>query len=228
MKAVHRRALISIAVFVSVAGAAFFAPRASAQENEWRIVHADYGWKAQRNDVTDLVRDLISRGGVNGRVSVNNQTMGGDPAVGKDKSLRIIARNRSNQQREFDYNEGAFVDAAAFVVTPDDDWDARGGDSGRDSDRDADRGASYAGRDRDDWDSLIILRGFYGVQGRMANITPLLRTMVRRGTLTLNVNNAALGGDPAIGAEKVLIVIYRYQGQEQATAIREGNTLSIP
>jgi hypothetical protein len=42
------------------------------------------------------------------------------------------------------------------------------------------------------------------------------------------VNNGNLGGDPAIGADKVLIVIYRYQGQEQAAAIREGNRLTIP
>jgi hypothetical protein len=42
------------------------------------------------------------------------------------------------------------------------------------------------------------------------------------------VNNNTLGGDPAVGADKVLIVIYRYQGEEQATAVREGNTLSIP
>jgi hypothetical protein len=37
-----------------------------------------------------------------------------------------------------------------------------------------------------------------------------------------------LGGDPAVGRDKVLTVIYRYQGREQTSAVKEGNTLSIP
>ncbi len=77
----------------------------------WQILRADYGFKNQRNDVTDILKDLVERGGVNGRVAVNNQTMGGDPAVGKDKALRVFARNRRNEERQFDYNEGGFVEA---------------------------------------------------------------------------------------------------------------------
>jgi hypothetical protein len=60
------------------------------------------------------------------------------------------------------------------------------------------------------------------------NVTERLQAMVRDGVLAVHVNNANLGGDPAIGAEKVLIVIYRYRGEEQATAVREGNRLVIP
>lgn len=33
---------------------------------------------------------------------------------------------------------------------------------------------------------------------------------------------------PAVGADKILVVIYRYQGKEAATIVREGNTLTIP
>jgi hypothetical protein len=44
-----------------------------------RITRAQYGWRDRQTDVTDLLQDLIARGGVNGRVVVNNQTMGGDP-----------------------------------------------------------------------------------------------------------------------------------------------------
>jgi len=40
--------------------------------------------------------------------------------------------------------------------------------------------------------------------------------------------NRAMGGDPAPGVEKVLIVVYRYQGNESAAAVREGSTLTIP
>lgn len=218
MKAIGHSVKFLIFLFVSATGVMLLTANLGAQDEGWQVMRADYGFKSLRIDVTDVLRDLISRGGVNGRVAVNNQTMGGDPAVGKDKSLRIFARNRGNQEREFDVNEGGFIDVRMFAVRGDD-WDDRG--PGRD---DRPRGD----RDRADDRGITIIRGFYGVQGRTVNVTEQLRTMVRNGVLALNVNNDNLGGDPAIGADKVLIVIYRYQGQEQATAVREGNRLVIP
>jgi hypothetical protein len=88
--------------------------------------------------------------------------------------------------------------------------------------------ANYGNRDQGESNSLKIIRGYYGVQGRTVNVTELLRSRIRDGVLSFVVTNGALGGDPAIGADKLLIVIYRYQGQESATAVREGNTLTIP
>ncbi len=218
MKLTNRFVVVVLAVVILAIGAAFFGTGVSAQEEGWQIVRADYGFKHQRNDVTDILKDLVGRGGVNGRVAVNNQTMGGDPAAGKDKSLRIVAKNRRNEQREFDFNEGGFVDVRMFDVRMmngrRDDWD--------------DRPANYGDRDREDWNGLKIIRGYYGVQGRMVNVTDLLRSRVRDGVLSFPVTNGALGGDPAIGADKTLIVIYRYQGQETAAAVPEGYTLTIP
>jgi hypothetical protein len=205
-----------------------FTAGVGAQEEGWQIIRADYGFRAQRSDVTDILRDLISRGGVNGRVAVNNQTMGGDPAIGRDKSLRIFARSRRNEEREFDVHEGGFIDARMFVILKDD-WDERAparDERARDERDRSDR--SRDDRDRGDARDLAIIRAFYGVQGRTANVTEQLRSLVREGVLEVNVNNANFGGDPAIGADKVLIVIYRYHGQEQATAVREGNRLVIP
>lgn len=215
MKLINRYGVFAIVIVMLAACAAIFSARAGAQEDSWQIVRADYGFRNQRTDVTDILKDLIGRGGVNGRVAVNNQTMGGDPAVGKDKQLRIFARNRRNEEREFNYYEGGFVEVQMFNVRRDD-WDDRPrGDRDRD-------------RDRDDRSGLSIIRGYYGVQGRTVNVTDLLRNQVRDGVLSLVVTNGALGGDPAIGADKILIVIYRYQGRETATAVREGNTLTIP
>jgi hypothetical protein len=212
MKFTNRYGMLLIAVALFATGV-IFSTGVGAQEEGWQIVRADYGNRNQRNDVTDILKDLIARGGVNGRVAVNNQTMGGDPAVGADKSLRIIARNRKNEEREFNYKEGSFVEARMFSVRRDD-WD--------------DRPANLGDRDRDDWNNLRIVRAYYGVQGRTVNVTEILRSRVRDGVLSLVVTNSALGGDPATGADKVLIVIYRYQGNETATAVREGNTLTIP
>lgn len=214
-------------------GITLFSAGVGAQDEGWQIMRADYGFRSMRTDVTDILRDLVSRGGVNGRVAVNNQTMGGDPAIGKDKSLRIFARNRRNEERQFDVNEGGFVEVRFFVVRGEDRDDrapARDDRPREDRDR-GDRPRDEHERDRGDRveaRDLVIIRGFYGVQGRTVNVTEQLRAMVRDGVLAVRVNNENFGGDPAIGADKVLIVIYSSRGQEQATAVREGERLLIP
>ena len=215
MKLTTRYGIFAFAFALLAICASVFSSGARAQEEGWQIQRADYGFRNQRKDVTDILKDLVGRGGVNGRVAVNNQTMGGDPAVGKDKSLRIFARNRRNEDREFNFREGGFVDVGMFEVRRDrDDWDDRGGTDG--------------GRDRDDWNGVRIIRAYYGIQGRTINVTDLLRSRARAGGLNFVVTNSAFGGDPAVGADKYLIVIYRYQGREAATFVREGNTLTIP
>src|SRR5882724_1166219 len=213
MKLTTRYGIFAVAFALFAIGASVLSSGAGAQEEGWQILRADYGFRNQRNNVTDILKDLIGRGGQNGRVAVNNQTMGGDPAVGKDKSLRIFARNRRNEEREFNFREGGFVDVRLFEVRRDrDDWDDRGGNYG----------------DRDDWNGVRIIRAYYGIQGRTINVTDLLRSRARTGGLNFVVTNSAFGGDPAVGADKYLIVIYRYQGREAATFVREGNTLTIP
>jgi hypothetical protein len=215
MKVANRYVLFVIAVAFFAVGVTVFSTGTGAQDEGWQIVRADYGFKNQRTDVTDILKDLIGRGGVNGRVAVTNQTMGGDPAVGADKSLRIFARNRRNEEREFNFKEGGFIEVRMFSVRRDDGDDHPPGAGDRD-------------RERDGGNSLRIVGAYYGVQGRTVNVTEVLRSRVREGTLSLVVTNSALGGDPAVGADKVLIVVYRYQGNETATAVGEGNTLTIP
>jgi hypothetical protein len=185
---------------------AVFPRTAAGQDEGWLVMRADYGFRSQRVDVTGILRELLSQGGVNGRIAVDNQTMGGDPSVGNDKTLRIFVKNNQGEEREFDYVEDNFVPVAIFTIRRDEDGRGRGG-----------------------WrDNLSIVRAFYGVQGKTANVTGLVQSMVRGGSVNANVNNLSMGGDPAVGAEKVLIVIYKYGGQEQATVVSENNTLSIP
>src|SRR6266852_7437675 len=195
MKFTYRYGMFVIAMVIFAIAVTVFSTGVGAQDEGWQIVRADYGFRNQRSDVTDILKDLVGRGGVNGRVVVNNQTMGGDPAPGRDKALRIFARNRRQEEREFDYNEGGYIDVRTFNVRQPD-WD--------------DRPDNYGGRGQEDWNGLRIIRAYYGVQGRTVNVTEMLRSRVRDGALTLVVTNSALGGDPAIGADKVLIVIYRY------------------
>ena len=159
MRTSNRYVTFLAALVVVSLGATIFAARAAGQDNRWRIMHADYGYGNRRTDVTDLLRQLIARGGVNGRIAVNDQTMGGDPAVGADKSLQIVARNARNQEQQFNYRrEGGFVDVNMFVVGGDD------RDRGRDDHRDDRDGyGDRGGRDRGDFSVLL---GFWGVRGR--------------------------------------------------------------
>jgi hypothetical protein len=222
MKLSTRYAIFVLAAVFVAAAITFFSASTNAQEDAWTIVRAVYGTKSQSNDVTDILEDLISRGGVNGRVAVNNQTMGGDPAVGAEKHLRIWARNRRNEEREFDYREGGFLEAGTFNVrVPDRDY--RRDDA-------HDRPANYGNRDRDrdDFQGVHIFRAYYGWQGSTVNVTELLRSRMRDGQISFVVTNSAMGGDPAIGADKILVVIYSYQGTEKAAIVREGFTLTLP
>ena len=212
------RFVICVAVMTVLAlGAGLFVASAGAQDEGWWIVRAEYGTRSQHNDVTDIVKELIGRGGVNGRVAVNNQTMGGDPAVGADKVLRIWVRNARNEQREFEYREGGFVPVEMVVARREE----------RRPDRD-DLPASYGGPERRDSDALQIVRAYYGVQGRTINVTEIVRSQLRGNSINLLVANRTFGADPAVGADKVLIVVYSYNGAETASAVPEGNTLTLP
>lgn len=223
MKFTNRVALLMISAIFLALGATIFTASAGAQNDGWWIVRAEYGTRTQHNDVTDILKDLIGRGGVNGRVAINNQTMGGDPAVGADKSLRIFARNARNEEREFSFREGSFVEAGMFNVRRADRREEGDDRAVYAVDRDRDRD-----RPRDDDYGLRIIRAFYGVQGRTTNVTELLNRRVSGNALSFVVTNDFLGGDPAVGYDKVLIIVYRYRGTETATAVREGTTVSLP
>jgi hypothetical protein len=215
MKFANRFGIFLIVLAVLVSATTLLGPGVGAQDEGWRIIRAEYGYRTQRADVTNLLTDLIARGGENGNIPVNDPAMGGDPAPGHEKTLYVLAKNRNNEERTFEFRQHSNLDVHLFDV--------------RRRDRD-DRPGNYVDRDRDrgDSDGLRIVGAYYGVQGRTVNVTDLLRSRVREGMLSLVVTNGALGGDPAVGLDKVLIVVYRYQGIETATAVREGNTVAIP
>ena len=213
MKFTNRTGILLIALAILIIGTMVSGPGAGAQDEGWRVIHAEYGYKTQRADVTNLLVDLITRGGENGQVYVNDGPMGGDPAQGHEKTLYIRAKNRSGEEREFEFKQHSFLNVHMFDV--------------RRGDRD-DRPSGDRDRDRGDSDGLRIVGAYYGVQGHTANVTELLRSRIHDGMLSFVVTNGGLGGDPAVGVDKILIVVYRYQGLETATAVREGNTLTIP
>src|SRR5258706_7261084 len=94
MKPANRYVVLAIASIVFAIAATLFTAGVGAQEEGWQIQRADYGFKNQRNDVSDILKDLIERGGVNGRVAVNKSTHGGGSGRPENKSPAKLARKR--------------------------------------------------------------------------------------------------------------------------------------
>jgi hypothetical protein len=181
-----------------------FALPASAQYSNqvmpgpgWQVVRADWGAGNRWMDVTNQVRVLLSG---NGLVKVNNANMGGDPAKGADKILRIQARNYQGQSRTFTFKEGDSVDASQF-------YSYGGGGGGGEGNAGPGWQVMYA-----DW----------GAGNRRADVTARVRTMLS-GNGQVKVNNANLGGDPAVGADKILRISARdARGQVREFSYKEG------
>jgi hypothetical protein len=76
---------------------------------------------------------------------------------------------------------------------------------------------------------LTIHSAVYGVGNRSRDVTTLLRNRVKDNTLTINVENDTLGGDPAHGVRKVLTVDYSIGDESihHTVTVNEHKTLQI-
>lgn len=176
---------------------------------EYRILNARYG-TAQRNiDVTDRLREL-ARADQTFRVS--NDTFGSDPDGGRVKALRIYAQAPGGGTRTFEYQEGSMVDGAQFSGWGGGNW-GQGGSGGW---------AGGGGR------GLEITRAVYGVGGRSMDVTDRLRSRVVNDRIDVKVGNGEMGGDPAPGRPKVLMVWYSTGRGERQARISEGDRLRLP
>ena len=193
------------------------APAGAQNGTGWQVVKAEWGAGNRWRDVTKQVRRLLSG---NGRVIVSNDTMGGDPAYGVPKTLRIRATNSRGQSQQFTYREGDMIDARQF--------NNNGGPGGPGPGYPGNPGYRPPPNPGYGNGALQITRAYYGLNNRTMDVTQMLRGMVRNGTLVVQVNNNSMGGDPARGADKVLTVIYRFQGRERTSTVKEGNQLRIP
>ncbi len=172
-----------------------------AAAQSWQVMSADYGVSNNRMDVTNTVRRLVN--GPDFRV--NNTTMGGDPARGADKVLRIHARNGGGKMQDFIYKEGQTVNSRQFT------------------------GGGYPGNfPGNGYRNLNIVQASYGAGGRRKDVTSRLQSMVRNNRLSVLANNSTMGGDPAFNQPKNLQVTYEYQGQRRNVNMGEGGRLTIP
>ena len=211
---------------IAFAALTLFAVTVSAQQGRWRLVHADYGAGNSWSDVTGTVRSLIQNHQLD--IRVDNATLGGDPAPHTTKTLRIRMENERGESKVLTFSEKAIVQLSIYERAAD---DSRGreqfahdsGDNGdrRDFDHDG-------GHDRDRGAHLHITRAMYGAEGHFADVTGLLNANVQGGELSLPVNNATMGGDPAYDRPKVLHVWYRFDGRDAEVTVEEKSVLNLP
>jgi hypothetical protein len=193
--------------------ALFFAAAASAQRDNdrdrdrdrdkellpgpgWQVLHAEWGAEGRYADVTNRVRVMLSG---NGSVKVNNSNLGGDPAEGERKILHIRARNFRGESREFNFAEGEFIDARQF-------YNYNGG---------------FVEESAPGW---RVMWAEWGSGDRFVDVTKRVRELLSgEGTVKVKVNNTNLGGDPAVGAKKILRISARDpRGEVRQFAFEEG------
>ncbi|MDR7271225.1 hypothetical protein J2X20_003893 [Pelomonas saccharophila] len=182
-------------------------------DGQFTILYATYGASGRDVDVTDRLRELARR---DQRMRLTNDLFGVDPYPGQTKILRIFARDRSGQERVFEYSEYGTIDGNQFVGWGRGDWGrGRGG---------PERNPGRPGSGR-----LVIESAGYGADGRWTDVTQALRAQVRGDRFETEVRNELFGFDPAPGRRKLLSVTYRI-GYEPANTVRvrEGDTLRLP
>ena len=205
-----RFAVMAVAVF-----ALLCITNAAAQQTWW-VQSADYGWGDRRQDVTRTVQRLVN--GPNFRV--NNTNMGVDPAKGKDKTLRIIARDYSGKTRDFTYKEGSTVNSQMFAGGPNSGrpgWGTNGSGGGNNN------GGGWNNNN-----NLRITSARWGTGAQVQDVSARLQSLVRNNRLSVKVTAENMGGDPSYGNKKILSVMYVYNGQQRSKVVQENHMLNLP
>jgi hypothetical protein len=181
-------------------------------DGEFFILRARYGTEQGHVDVTDRLRQLARQ---DRRFRLTNELFGVDPDPGRQKVLRIFARDRQGREREFDFRERDWVDGAQFI----------GWSGGRWGESDGSQGW-HGGNDRrdDGRDSgeYVILSASYGTGRREVDVTDRLRELARRDQ-RFRLDNDTFGGmDPDPGQTKLLRILARDRnGQQRVFEYRE-------
>jgi hypothetical protein len=177
-------------------------PYAGAGSGRLTIDGAQYGVYGRYSDVTARLNSQIQGDQLN--LQVTNETMGGDPAVGRDKTLRA-QYTYNGQQGEMVVKEGDYLRLPGGNAT------------------------TYPGGNATTYQSnLQILRADYGAGNRFSDVTARLNSQIQGDQLNLQVTNYTMGGDPAVGKDKTLRIQYVYNGQQGQMVVNEGNYLRLP
>ena len=223
-------------------------PARNVDAGDYQILQARYGTARNNVDVTDRLRELARQ---DRNFRLTNSSLGGDPAPGEVKQLRIFARAGNGQTRTFEYAEGGVVDGAQFGGWSGGNWGRGGHDGswggvvggaaagaivggardGRPVVRDApiaapvnrDPGLNSGGR-------LNIVRATYGSGNQVADVTARVRDRLQLGNrLQMMVGNEDLGTDPAPNRPKTLTVTYTLDGgRSHEIRVPESQIITLP
>jgi len=81
---------------------------------------------------------------------------------------------------------------------------------------------------RPSWRGLRLEQASYGAGDRVWDVTGRLQDLVQNNALEFRVDNRSMGGDPAPGMRKQLVVVYFHRGQKREVSAYEGEYLRIP
>ena len=172
-----------------------------------KIVSARYGDGTRFKDVREYLQGLVNNDALS--VKVDNAAMGGDPAPAKSKALEVT----------YEYRGTTFQTTAkegAYLALPD--ANARA----------ATTAPPAAPEVLTPKQVLRIVTARYGGDNRYNDVRERLQGLVRDNALAVKVDNAAMGGDPAVGKDKALEVTYEWSGAVWGLSAKEGRSLSLP
>ena len=173
-----------------------------------KIVSARYGEGTRFKDVRDYLQGLVNNDALS--VKVDNAAMGGDPAPARSKALEVT----------YEYRGTTFQTTAkegAYLALPD--ANARAATSTAPVAPEVLAPKQV---------TLRIATARYGGDNRYNDVRERLQGLVRDNTLAVKVENAVLGGDPAVGKDKALEVTYEWAGAVYGMSAKEGRSLSLP
>lgn len=169
----------------------------------YTVVKADYGSGNRWRDVTSQVNGMVRNNQLN--FQVTNDGLGGDPAPGAVKQLRLQVRSERGDVQTMTFRENEYVNLAMAGGSWGGNWPGRGGNRG-----------------------LRILRAEYGVGERTADVTERLNSQITNGQLSLRVTNDTMGRDPWEEHRKQLTVWYTYNGRTAVLTVPEKSVLTLP
>jgi hypothetical protein len=215
-----KRIIISLVIFLAVAVSA------SAQTRRWELLRAEYGSGGTWVDVTERVRALVSGDTLSMRV--DNFALGGDPAPGMRKTLRLRVRDEYGREQLLTYPEKESF--SLNIRSRDAGYPGGPGNYGGPAQSGYPGGpGNYGGPAQSGYGGgLQILRADYGIDNRFANVTSRLASYIQGNSLSLRVTNETMGGDPADDHPKVLNVWYSFNGRSAHVLINEKDTLNLP
>ena len=194
--------------------------RGNNSQQQLTIISAQYGADPKWVDVKSMLESRIQNNALSVQAVSNN--FGGDPIMGKAKTLRVTY---SWQGQTYD----VAIPENGTLNLPDSQM--MGGVPNRPTNNR--RGVQQQ-------QSLLILTALYGApaqpnssdqaarRDRFNDVKSRLDSMIQNNALRVVVNNASLGADPAPANKKLLRVSYQWQGQTFQTSVDENGTLVIP